>query len=360
MTTTTVITKKIHYLLSVILLLLSHRTIINAQICDTPQINTWKNLTDQIDLNDGFVMLCPFTIKGSACPSSPYVVKANHHVELMCEPSYDARDPCGNSSCVIDCPSTHFVVEEHASLTLDGVKLSGSENTAVRVKENGYLVTYCTQFENNRNKYNNGGAIFAHHDSRVRLIDTHFERNEGQNGGAIFHQGIIYLDGSNFEDNKANAGGGAMYTGQDGRSTMIMNTFAFNHAGLFGPAVFDAGMNVSQQRNLGCQNTGNGINCDGVSALVKGRVLCDTFVEREAWCQTRISLRNAQRNSEQQQQQHNNNGYSNDTGNSSNNNGSNNDRNGGNSGSNNSNKNNNSGAGNKNNNYKRHLLRETS
>jgi len=295
-----------------VLLLQQFFSLTNGQICDT-EITSWDDLLQQIENNYGFVFLCPFEISGSECPNEPYTIPENHHVELICETSHDIRNPCANSLCTIDCPNTHFEIEHGGSLVLDGVRLSGSEDTAVRVKEGGFLVTYCSIFENNRNEFNNGGAIFAYQQSRVRLIDTHFRNNKGLNGGAIYHQGIIYLDGSNFEENVAEMGGGAMYTGPDGTSTMMMNTFAFNHANLFGPAVFDAGITTTQQRNIGCQNTGSSINCDGVSALIGGRELCNTFVEREAWCQTRISMRNAARsnnnNNDSTQQNNNNNNY---------------------------------------------------
>ena len=45
--------------------------------------------------------------------------------------------------------------------------------------------------------------------------------------------------------------------------------------------MFDVGANALQQRNLGCCNTGTGINCDGILALFGGREPHDTFVECE-------------------------------------------------------------------------------
>jgi len=250
---------------------------VKSQICDT-QITTWQTLIDAIEepYNHGIVFLCPFIISGDECPIDErgYQVKENDHIQLLCEPS-----DMGHSECTIDCPGIHFEILPRGALVLDGVTLRGSENSAVRIQSNGSLMTINSVFEDNINSFGNGAAINAFKDSEIIIEYTRFKNNEGLSGGAIYLQGNAFMKGSIFLDNKAiGAGGGAIYVGANGKTSLTENMFAGNSALLFGPAVFDAEGGVTVKgENSGCGNNGS-INCSGVSALINGTEQCDNFI----------------------------------------------------------------------------------
>jgi len=254
----------------------SHWIQVKSQICDT-QISTWETLVNAINKpsNHGIVFLCPFDISSVDCPKNEigYQVRENDHIQLLCEPSN-----MGHSQCTVDCPGIHFEILPYGALVLDGITLRGSENNAIRIQSQGNLMTINSFFENNINRFGNGGAINAFKNSEMIIEYTRFQNNEGLSGGSIYLQGNAFMKGSIFLDNMASSGGGgAIYVGADGKTSLTENSFVGNDALLFGPAVFDAEGGVSiQGENSGCANIGS-INCDGVSNLIDGMEHCDDF-----------------------------------------------------------------------------------
>jgi hypothetical protein len=95
---------------------------------------------------DGFLMLCPFEITGEGCPSDDapgYITPSWYDLYIMCELLYVAEGPDGRKGrqrgCIIDCPGTHFEVEENSSLTIDSFTITGSMQSAIKVLERGSL-----------------------------------------------------------------------------------------------------------------------------------------------------------------------------------------------------------------------------
>jgi hypothetical protein len=101
-------------------------------------------------------MLCPFHISGDDCPAVEevgYSVPNSTDLYIMCEQYYDSTPLINwnmkagiSPGCSIDCPGVHFNVEEHASLTLDGMTLRGSSRSAVTVDSKASLSVYNSQF----------------------------------------------------------------------------------------------------------------------------------------------------------------------------------------------------------------------
>lgn len=170
-----------------------------CQLCET--VDSWKSLTDVLDRSYGFAILCPFKISGKACPTEnkSYNVK-EAEMYAMCD---SVSMSSVESECVIDCPGTHFTVFPGTSLTLDGMTLMGSQNSAVRVKSQGYLTSYNSVFARNHRESGNGGAIDAAEGSNLSLMYSRFEDCEAANGGAIYHLGAAVISGSSFIDNRA-------------------------------------------------------------------------------------------------------------------------------------------------------------
>jgi len=187
------------------LLLLVASTLLSVakgQFCEPLFPQDWTGLKNAIAFAYPFVMLCPFRIEGDACPKPEevdgYVVDKGD-LYVMCESFFT---PIGGKDCVINCPGRHFTVMNGASLTLDGIALEGSRNSAVSVMEGGSLSAYVSSFTNNSIS-GNGGAIRAAKDTRLSIRFTNFTRNTAESGGAIYNLGKAVIQNSNFTDNKA-------------------------------------------------------------------------------------------------------------------------------------------------------------
>lgn len=183
------------------LVFLSMLTTANCQLCERVKGNSWKSLTDILDSSNGFAIVCPFRISGKECPkdNESYKVK-EEDLYVMCDSvSQSSLEP----SCVIDCPGTHFEVKSGTKLTLDGLTLMGSRNSAVKVQSQGYLTTYNAIFLKNRRQSGNGAAIYAEEGSELSLMYSRFEQCEAHNGGAVFHLGAAVISGNSFIDNRA-------------------------------------------------------------------------------------------------------------------------------------------------------------
>lgn len=115
-----------------------------SQLCEPLAQNSWDGLKDAIAFSFDFAILCPFKISDDGCPSN----RAGYMVEspdlfIMCDSFLNTGE---ESACVIDCPGTHFTIAPFASLTLDGITLRGSKDSAIRVRENGMFTSYSSVF----------------------------------------------------------------------------------------------------------------------------------------------------------------------------------------------------------------------
>lgn len=175
---------------------------VTGQLCETVVGSSWKGLSEALDRSFGFAILCPFRISGDGCPKDNQSYRVQEaELYVMCDSVSQTVD--NESSCVIDCKTTHFIVDKGTSLTLDGITLMGSTSSAVQVKSQGYLTTYTSVFSNNRRENGNGGAIDAAEGSHISLMYSRFENNEALNGGAVYHLGSAVVSGSMFIDNQA-------------------------------------------------------------------------------------------------------------------------------------------------------------
>lgn len=231
-------------------------------------------------------MLCPFSIQGDGCPSleeAGYVIPSGRDLYIMCEPYYYAA---GSTGCIIDCPGTHFRIEEHGSLTLDSITLRGSNSSAIKVESNASLTAFNSYFELNENAVSSGGAIFADEGADVYLSQTVFVDNTAPSGGAIHSLGNSQIHNSHFLGNEATShavdmGGGALYMGMSSTAYITGSTFHNNAAVSFGPAILDRtdGGNYSVQGNTGCNNIAQslGMACDGALQVFEGIDVCSPF-----------------------------------------------------------------------------------
>ena len=139
---------------------LANSGLANAFLCDHLPDNSWKSLVNAIESSfDGFVMLCPFEINGAKCPpagETGHRLPSQSSLYLMCESVYSIGPPSligeaggdeTGTGCIIDCPGTHFEVDEYASLSLDSITLKGSLTSAIRVNNHGVLNAFNSFFQ---------------------------------------------------------------------------------------------------------------------------------------------------------------------------------------------------------------------
>jgi len=107
----------------------------------------------------------------------------------------------------------------------------------VKVLPSGEFWGLGTTFENNIS-IGNGGAVAGAPDSFIRIQTSTFKGNEALNGGAVFSDGNIEIEGSRFWNNRAVQLGGAIWVGSVSSAKITDSVVGGNHAGEGGPAVF--------------------------------------------------------------------------------------------------------------------------
>ena len=220
----------------------------------------------------GNAILCPFTIRGDACPPAdeePYVVTAPFLLIFCAAFGGGAGD-----ACVIDCPHTHFDIQPAASLTLDTVTLSGAVNGSTIVREFATFTASYSVYQNNTAAATGGGAIRVEPNAVLILEYTDFDDNVAPEGGALYSEGDIFVTGGTFAGNQATMGrGGAIYA--SGLTTSVsLATFRSNRAAQAGPALYSTQF-VSGGGNEACDNRNfAGEVCDGVDLGTGG---CEAF-----------------------------------------------------------------------------------
>jgi hypothetical protein len=251
-----------------VVLLFGRLVAVRSQFCERLYDDTWDALVEIIEYSSGRATLCGFTISGDGChQGSPLNVYLD--VFLACE------NFLVETECIIDCPGRHFNVHPGASLTLDRLTLSNSEDTSVSVLEDAEFLGINMKFERNWNKAGNGGAIRAAAGSRVSLYYSDFINNRAPDGGAIYNLGSTQIEESHFQHNDAtNGSGGAVFSGQNSQLEVADTKFDSNMAIYYGPAIFDGSSVGSsswseERNNIGCGNlSGGGISvCDGISGF---------------------------------------------------------------------------------------------
>lgn len=127
----------------------------DAYLCDPLSQDTWTGLSEAMESSfDGFVMLCPFEITGEGCPPegvTGFNVQSWSNLYIMCEAFYvisvPREDDHSHTGCIIDCPGTHFAVQENSSLTLDSLTIRGSKHSAIKVDTKGSLNVFNSFFD---------------------------------------------------------------------------------------------------------------------------------------------------------------------------------------------------------------------
>jgi hypothetical protein len=161
----------------------------------------------------GLGVLCPFVIRGDACPSynknsndgGGYVVTTDLY--LICDSSYDYATASKQGGCIIDCPTTHFqVASSSGTLTLEGFALRGSERTSIIVQSGASLTTYSSTFERNWNPMDVGGVVRGYEGSVLDLQLSSFVNNGARFGGVIHSQGAVTMRHGTFRNNTAAQG----------------------------------------------------------------------------------------------------------------------------------------------------------
>jgi predicted outer membrane repeat protein len=224
--------------------------------------------------------MCPFTIEGAGCPQifSEYRVNQSA-LDIVCIPS-----PGGSSNkCVINCPLTQFVVSANASFTAETITFSGAIRAVVKVEAFGSFKAISSTFQNNIFG-DKGGAISADNATLLEIVSCRFEGNEAAYGGAVYTDGDIVIEDSQFWNNRAIQNGGAVCAGSASNVSVARTTMGSNFAGYEGPAFFssakDADSQLSFVNNSGCENyvgSNPNITCNGVESSNTG---CTTFEEK--------------------------------------------------------------------------------
>ncbi|RZN14590.1 autotransporter domain-containing protein, partial [Bradyrhizobium sp. Leo121] len=98
-----------------------------------------------------------------------------------------------------------------------------------------------SNFSNNSATYG-GGAVHNYHGT-VTIAGSGFSGNTATttDGGAIYNDGTATIAGSSFSDNSATSYGGAIYSEAGSTTTIVAGSFASNTAGSQGGAIFNAG-----------------------------------------------------------------------------------------------------------------------
>jgi predicted outer membrane repeat protein len=228
---------------------------INAQHCD--DIKTDLSLTQlhsiirNSDSTSGEVSICPFHISDKNCDTNgePLII-SDFDVFLRCDDQVGTL----NRFCVIDCPGTHFYVENQNILYLEKFALRGATKGSVKVSE-GLLLSYNSRWENNDNSMGIGGAIYAEAMAGVIAVSTTFTKNTASDkGGAIYFEGSAQLDVSSFTQNESELGG-AIYGAPGSSLVLTQSKLEKNVAAQKGPAVYlDSQGNVATVSNEACAN----------------------------------------------------------------------------------------------------------
>ena len=124
-----------------------------------------------------------------------------------------------------------------------------------------------------------GGGIYSSENSYLVVEDTLFMDNGADSGGAVFSEfGIDLLD-SKFINNYVNETGGALYLGYDSFITgsVFSNNSALSNES-FGGAVFCDGYLVIEASNF----TDNHANTGGALYLIEGEIANSTFAKNSA------------------------------------------------------------------------------
>jgi len=234
--------------------------------------NTWNALTAAMEQtmavsSSGRLVLCA-PLRITNCPSSGYTLETNNDMSLVCHNSEQQQD-----ECIIDCSrGRHFTVEGGASLTLESMTLASAVDSSIVVKPNGKLLTYNTDFRDNRHTSGNGGAIRGSGASQIDLVWSRFSQNAALNGGAIYHSGTTTMIKCTFANNTAsNGSGGAIFHGKWSKSRVELSEFVNNTSNFFGPAIFDgsgAG-DGTLKGNIACGND----SCDGVFRFAESKCM---------------------------------------------------------------------------------------
>eukprot|EP00978_Attheya_sp_CCMP212_P004028 scaffold8630_cov53-Attheya_sp.AAC.2 len=242
--------------------------------------NKWNALTTAMDeamaISSGRLVLCA-PLRITDCPASGYILETNHDMSLVCHNREQEGD-----ECEIDCSrGRHFTVEGGASLTLESMTLASAVDSSIVVEPNGKLLTYNTDFRDNRHTSGNGGAIRGSggETSQIDLVWSRFSQNAALNGGAIYHSGTTTMIKCTFANNTAsNGSGGAIFHGVGSKSRVELSEFVNNTSNFFGPAIFDgsgAG-DGTLKGNIACGND----SCDGVFRFAESKCMPFDFDSR--------------------------------------------------------------------------------
>ncbi|MEZ5544804.1 MAG: Calx-beta domain-containing protein [Lysobacteraceae bacterium] len=140
-----------------------------------------------------------------------------------------------------------LVVGNSGHLTGEAVDFrNGRAGEGAAIYNNGELTLLNAGFFDNGNimQTQRGGAIFS--GDTLRIIDSRFEGNTAEFGGAVFHDsGNLWLIGSRLESNQANRGGALFSLSNQAR--VFNSEFVANHAQQ-GGAIVTLGIQVSRSR----------------------------------------------------------------------------------------------------------------
>lgn len=247
--------------------------------------NTWNALTtameDAMDASSGRLVLCA-PLRITDCPASGYTLETNNDMALVCHNREQQGKEWWLDECAIDCSQgRHFTVNGGASLTLESMTLMSAVDSSIVVKPNGTLLTYNTDFRDNRHTSGNGGAIRGNRGvtSQIGLVWSRFSQNAALNGGAIHHSGTTTMLKCTFANNTAsNGSGGAIFHGVGSKLRVEFSEFVNNTSNFFGPAIFDgsgAG-DGTLKGNIACGND----SCDGVFRFAESKCMPFDFNSR--------------------------------------------------------------------------------
>ena len=218
-----------------VLLLTTVRT---SHACIRLANDSWDDLVYHLNRAQmvGFIMLCPFHIEGSACPSEGSEgYEIGYEIESFRLHVYCAYWWGGSGdSCTINCPvrNNHFVIGPGAMMSMDGMTLRGAMANSVWVKPRAYFQAMACTFEQNGFDDSGatslgGAAVLVDSFGYADLLQCNFHHNKGSTGGAIRNLGEVILSGGTFFYNEGEQGGAIHNTGS---LTVNQARFAHNEA----------------------------------------------------------------------------------------------------------------------------------
>ena len=237
--------------------------------CDLlPESPTWADLTSRlaqaqlpqdasVALPSTIITLCPFRIEGSlSCPTA----SDGNRIFNVTHPSLRLSCEGPPENCLIDCPETQFSIERGSSFTMQNITMQNNINTMIEVQSLASFTSINSKFQNGLQ-----GAMQGQEDSSIFILQNSLisgnKRKDmlitNQRGAGVATKGNLEIRDSEFANNENESNsGGAVAAGASGRLIVTGSTFRANRAP-YAPVIFTEAASALQlefSNNRACDN----------------------------------------------------------------------------------------------------------